>query len=108
MKQITVCFNIINLLCRYKIYIEGLAWSVSEKYILACDSVTLLVNPRYYDIFTRSLQPLKHYWPINENNKCKSIKFAVDWGNNHTKKVTTTMSYIRYKNKSKNLLLFSI
>ncbi|KAK6155700.1 hypothetical protein DH2020_009948 [Rehmannia glutinosa] len=27
---------------RYKIYIEGSAWSVSEKYILACDSVTLM------------------------------------------------------------------
>ncbi|XP_004300778.1 PREDICTED: protein O-glucosyltransferase 1-like [Fragaria vesca subsp. vesca] len=68
---------------RYKIYIEGTAWSVSEKYILACDSVTLLVKPKYYDFFTRSLQPMHHYWPIRNDNKCKSIKFAVDWGNNH-------------------------
>ncbi|XP_027361307.1 O-glucosyltransferase rumi homolog [Abrus precatorius] len=68
---------------RYKIYIEGYAWSVSEKYILACDSVTLLVKPRFYDFFIRSLQPTQHYWPIRDNNKCKSIKHAVDWGNNH-------------------------
>ncbi|KAL8100925.1 uncharacterized protein LOC141683220 isoform X2 [Apium graveolens] len=71
---------------RYKIYIEGRAWSVSEKYILACDSMTLLVKPQYYDFFTRSLQPLVHYWPINSNKKCSSIKFAVDWGNSHQKK----------------------
>ncbi|XP_057462183.1 uncharacterized protein LOC130752425 [Actinidia eriantha] len=68
---------------RYKIYIEGWAWSVSEKYILACDSVTLLVKPHYYDFFTRSLEPLHHYWPIRSDDKCRSIKFAVDWGNNH-------------------------
>ncbi|XP_017229525.1 uncharacterized protein LOC108204542 [Daucus carota subsp. sativus] len=68
---------------RYKIYIEGRAWSVSEKYILACDSMTLLVKPQFYDFFTRSLQPLVHYWPINNNNKCQSIQFAVDWGNSY-------------------------
>ncbi|ONI07048.1 hypothetical protein PRUPE_5G097300 [Prunus persica] len=71
---------------RYKIYIEGYAWSVSEKYILACDSVTLIVKPQYYDFFTRSLQPVHHYWPIRHDDKCKSIKFAVDWGNNHKQK----------------------
>ncbi|KAI3471132.1 hypothetical protein Pfo_027795 [Paulownia fortunei] len=68
---------------RYKIYIEGSAWSVSEKYILACDSVPLIVKPHYYDFFTRSLIPLKHYWPIKEDDKCRSIKYAVDWGNSH-------------------------
>lgn len=73
---------------RYKIYVEGLAWSVSQKYILACDSVALLINPHYYDFFTRSLLPTIHYWPINENDKCKSIKFAVDWGNKNAEKVT--------------------
>lgn len=71
---------------RYKIYIEGNAWSVSEKYILACDSPTLLVRPHFYDSFTRSLVPLQHYWPINPDDKCKSIKFAVDWGNRNKKK----------------------
>ncbi|GER27022.1 hypothetical protein STAS_02704 [Striga asiatica] len=70
---------------RYKIYIEGSAWSVSEKYILACNSVTLLVKPHYYDFFTRSLMPLKHYWPIKEDDKCRSIKYAVEWGNSHGK-----------------------
>lgn len=68
---------------RYKIYIEGSAWSVSEKYILACDSVALLVNPIYYDFFSRSLMPRQHYWPVRQDDKCRSIKFAVEWGNNH-------------------------
>ncbi|KAK2976534.1 hypothetical protein RJ640_023772 [Escallonia rubra] len=71
---------------RYKIYVEGVSWSVSEKYILACDSVSLLIEPHYYDFFTRSLLPTVHYWPINENDKCSSIKFAIDWGNKHAKK----------------------
>ncbi|KAF3438609.1 hypothetical protein FNV43_RR21372 [Rhamnella rubrinervis] len=70
---------------RYKIYIEGNAWSVSEKYILACDSLTLLVNPKYYDFFSRGLKPMQHYWPIKADDKCKSIKHAVDWGNTHKK-----------------------
>ncbi|XP_008439228.2 uncharacterized protein LOC103484079 [Cucumis melo] len=71
---------------RYKIYIEGSAWSVSEKYILACDSVTLIVKPHYYDFFTRGLMPVHHYWPVKDDDKCKSIKFAVDWGNSHKQK----------------------
>ncbi|KAL5098875.1 hypothetical protein RYX36_003202 [Vicia faba] len=78
---------------RYKVYIEGYGWSVSEKYILACDSPTLFVKPRYYDFFTRSLQPLQHYWPIKENDKCKSIKHAVDWGNNNNQKVSIIASF---------------
>jgi hypothetical protein len=72
---------------RYKIYIEGSAWSVSEKYILACDSVTLMVKPHYYDFFTRGMFPGHHYWPVKEDDKCRSIKFAVDWGNLHMRKV---------------------
>ncbi|KAI3783995.1 hypothetical protein L1987_43086 [Smallanthus sonchifolius] len=68
---------------RYKIYIEGSAWSVSEKYILACDSVTLMVTPRYYDFFTRGLMPGRHYWPVRMDDKCRSIKFASEWGDNH-------------------------
>ncbi|KAM7508671.1 hypothetical protein LguiA_019124 [Lonicera macranthoides] len=71
---------------RYKIYVEGIAWSVSEKYILACDSMSLLVTPHFYDFFTRSLVPTVHYWPINKDNKCNSVKFAVDWGNINTQK----------------------
>lgn len=79
--------------CRYKVYIEGSAWSVSEKYILACDSPTLLVKPHYYDFFTRGLIPVHHYWPIKEDDKCKSIKFAVDWGNSHKEKVIIPFLY---------------
>ncbi|KAJ3693018.1 hypothetical protein LUZ60_012113 [Juncus effusus] len=30
--------------------------------------------------------PGKHYWPIRNDQKCKSIKYAVDWGNKHAKK----------------------
>ncbi|GAV88308.1 Glyco_transf_90 domain-containing protein, partial [Cephalotus follicularis] len=71
---------------RYKIYIEGSAWSVSEKYILACDSTTFLVKPHYYDFYTRGLVPVHHYWPIKEDDKCRSLKFAVDWGNLHKQK----------------------
>ncbi|KAL6123239.1 hypothetical protein ACLB2K_075761 [Fragaria x ananassa] len=71
---------------KYKIYIEGSAWSVSNKYILACDSVTLLVRPRYYDFFMRGLMPVHHYWPVKDDDKCRSIKYAVDWGNSHQKK----------------------
>lgn len=72
---------------RYKIYIEGWAWSVSEKYILACDSMTLYVRSNYHDFFMRDMMPLQHYWPIRDNTKCSSLKFAVEWGNNHTQKV---------------------
>ncbi|KAG0534948.1 hypothetical protein BDA96_04G323600 [Sorghum bicolor] len=71
---------------RYKIYIEGSAWSVSEKYILACDSMTLVVTPKYYDFYSRVLMPMQHYWPIWDDNKCSSIKYAVDWGNSHKHK----------------------
>lgn len=71
---------------RYKIYIEGWAWSVSEKYILACNSPTLYVTPKFHDFFNRGMVPQKHYWPIRDNNKCKSLKFAVEWGNNYTAK----------------------
>lgn len=60
---------------------------MSEKYILACNSMTLLVKPHFHDFFTRSLEPLHHYWPIKENDKCRSIKFAVEWGNTHEREV---------------------
>ncbi|KAM0880363.1 hypothetical protein ACQ4PT_033628 [Festuca glaucescens] len=72
---------------RYKIYIEGSAWSVSEKYILACDSMTLVIKPKYYDFFSRVLMPTNHYWPVRDDSKCSSIKHAVDWGNSHKKKL---------------------
>ncbi|PHU26488.1 hypothetical protein BC332_04820 [Capsicum chinense] len=42
---------------RYKIYAEGQTWSVS-----------------------RGLMAIKQYCPIKDNDKCRSIKHAVDWG----------------------------
>ncbi|XP_027348989.1 O-glucosyltransferase rumi-like [Abrus precatorius] len=71
---------------RYKIYVEGVAWSVSEKYILACDSMTLFIEPIYYDFFTRSLVPRQHYWPISNQSICEDVKYAVDWGNANPEK----------------------
>ncbi|GLJ25637.1 hypothetical protein SUGI_0491140 [Cryptomeria japonica] len=70
---------------RYKIYVEGNAWSVSLKNIMACDSPTLLITPEYYEFFQRGLVPYKHYWPVRSDTMCDSIKFAVNWGNNHIK-----------------------
>ena len=32
---------------------------------------------------------MHHYWPVKNDDKCRSIKFAVDWGNSHQQKVTT-------------------
>ncbi|CAK8542329.1 unnamed protein product [Lathyrus sativus] len=74
---------------RYKIYVEGISWSVSEKYILACDSMTMFIKPRYYDFFSRSLVPYKHFWPISDQSICQDIKYAVDWGNTHPEKAKT-------------------
>ncbi|CAI9101789.1 OLC1v1039203C1 [Oldenlandia corymbosa var. corymbosa] len=71
---------------RYKIYIEGWAWSVSEKYIFACDSPVLYMTPRFYDFFIRGMVPQRHYWPVKDHDKCRSLKFAVEYGNNHPEK----------------------
>ncbi|RZC84431.1 hypothetical protein C5167_047216 [Papaver somniferum] len=66
---------------RYKIYAEGFAWSVSLKYILSCGSLPLMINPVFQDFFSRGLVPKENYWPVTFSNLCRSIKFAVDWGN---------------------------
>ncbi|EOY13660.1 Uncharacterized protein TCM_032294 [Theobroma cacao] len=71
----------------YKIYAEGVTWSGSEKYILACDSMILMITPRYYDFFSRSMVPMQYYWPIRNTSKCRDLKFAVEWDNNHPDKV---------------------
>ncbi|XP_077222957.1 O-glucosyltransferase rumi-like protein (DUF821) [Tasmannia lanceolata] len=68
---------------RYKIYAEGFAWSVSLKYIVSCGSLTLIVDPVYEDFFSRGLMPRQSYWPVSPTNLCQSVKFAVDWGNEH-------------------------
>ncbi|MBA0741333.1 hypothetical protein Gogos_014496, partial [Gossypium gossypioides] len=31
----------------------------------------------------RSMVPVQHYWRIRRKNKCRDLKFAVEWGNNH-------------------------
>ncbi|KAJ4895406.1 hypothetical protein Rs2_22200 [Raphanus sativus] len=66
---------------RYKIYAEGYAWSVSLKYIMSCGSMTLIISPEYEDFFSRGLLPKENYWPVSTTDLCRSIKFAVDWGN---------------------------
>ncbi|OEL27866.1 hypothetical protein BAE44_0011113 [Dichanthelium oligosanthes] len=68
---------------RYKIFVRGRSWSVSEKYILACDSPVLLLATPFKDFFSRGLVAGRHYWPIDPARKCPAIKFAVDWGNAH-------------------------
>ncbi|KAM0887218.1 hypothetical protein ACQ4PT_029174 [Festuca glaucescens] len=68
---------------RYKIYVQGRTWSVSEKYILACDSPMLVIDTTFKDFFSRGLVAGKHYWPIDPANKCSAVKSAVDWGNSH-------------------------
>ncbi|KAG9441174.1 hypothetical protein H6P81_017028 [Aristolochia fimbriata] len=85
---------------RYKIYMEGVAWSVSLKYILACDSLTLMEKSQYHDFFSRGLMPLLHYWPIKNEELCKSIKLAVDWGNTHKQQaqiIGKAASYFMHK-----------
>ena len=49
--------------------------------------MTLQVKSKYYEFFSRGMLPTVHYWPIRDNDMCKSLKFAVEWGNNHTEKV---------------------
>jgi protein glucosyltransferase len=68
---------------RYKIFVRGRSWSVSDKYILACDSPELRVDTPFQDFFSRGLVAGKHYWPIDPARKCPAIKLAVDWGNQH-------------------------
>lgn len=81
--------NVVGILCiiRYKIYAEGYAWSVSLKYILSCGSMTLIISPEYEDFFSRGLLPKENYWPISPTDLCRSIKYAVDWGNSNPSEV---------------------
>ncbi|CAN6333499.1 unnamed protein product [Urochloa humidicola] len=68
---------------RYKIYVQGRTWSVSQKYILACGSPMLRIDTPFHDFFSRGLVAGRHYWPIDAARMCPSIKIAVDWGNAH-------------------------
>ncbi|CAL9104554.1 unnamed protein product [Musa textilis] len=71
---------------RYIIYAEGYAWSVSLKYIMACGSLALIIEPQNEDFFSRGLVPKENYWPISPTDLCPSIKFAVEWGNRNPSK----------------------
>lgn len=84
---ISLIFFPSSSLCRYKIYAEGFAWSVSLKYIISCGSLALIISPQYEDFFSRGLIPKKNYWPVFPDELCKSIKFAVDWGNTNPSEV---------------------
>ncbi|MBA0656040.1 hypothetical protein Goklo_008440 [Gossypium klotzschianum] len=41
-------------------------------------------NSKLEDQCTYSMVPMQHYWPIRRQDKCRDLKFAVEWGNNHT------------------------
>lgn len=64
---------------------------------MACDSMTLYVKPRFYDFYIRGMMPLQHYWPIRDDSKCTSLKFAVHWGNTHVDKVHLTTDFLHCK-----------
>ncbi|CAM6106082.1 unnamed protein product [Calypogeia fissa] len=57
---------------RYMLYVEGVAWSVSLKYIMACGSPTMVISPDYYDFYQRGLQFGVHYIPVQPNASCIS------------------------------------
>lgn len=54
------------------IYVEGVSWSVSLKYIMACGSPTMVVSPNHYDFYMRGLQPGVHYIRVQPDNSCVS------------------------------------
>lgn len=87
-------YNSLSYLCRYKIYAEGYAWSVSLKYIISCGSLTLIISPQYDDFFSRSLMPVETFWPVSAVNMCPSIKFAVDWGNANPSEVPSNLGLL--------------
>lgn len=82
-----IYLNLYNKICRYKIYVEGVSWSVSKKYILACDSSALLIHSKYHDFFSRGLIPMQHYYPVKEDFTCDSINSTVSFGNSHQQEV---------------------
>jgi Glycosyl transferase family 90 len=58
---------------RYPVYIESCAWSTNFKHKLAAGSVTLAIQPHYYEFFSRALVPGMHYIPIDESDICNDI-----------------------------------
>lgn len=68
---------------RFKVYAEGATWSVGLKYALACGSVVLLLPQEHHDFYSRGLEPLRHFWPVDPKDLCNSLRFAVEYGNDH-------------------------
>ncbi|EFJ25800.1 glycosyltransferase, CAZy family GT90 [Selaginella moellendorffii] len=66
---------------RYKVYVEGIGWSVSLKYVMSCGSTMLQINPQYLEFYSRSLIPYLHFIPVRKTKICQSIQEAVEWGN---------------------------
>lgn len=68
---------------RFKVYAEGATWSIGLKYALACGSVLLLLPHAHHDFYSRGLEPLRHVWPVTPGMLCNSLRFAVEYGNDH-------------------------
>lgn len=66
---------------------------MSLKYILSCGSLSLIISPQYEDFFSRGLIPKKNYWPVSPTNLCPSLKYAVDWGNEHPSEVCFDLNF---------------
>ena len=56
--------------------------------------MSLVIDPHYYDFYSRGLLPTVDYWPISENDMCGSINNAVKWGNKHAKQVTFFLAFL--------------
>jgi hypothetical protein len=69
--------------------------------------MTLVVTPKYYDFYSRVLIPMQHYWPVRDEEKCSSIKYAVDWGNSHKQKVFSLYLYTLVMEICYNIILLT-
>lgn len=76
--------TVLNPDFRFKLYMEGWAWSASGKYILACDATTLMVESEWYEFWYRGLKPGVNFLPVAKApNLCANIRKTVDWGRAH-------------------------
>ncbi|GAQ80428.1 hypothetical protein KFL_000540050 [Klebsormidium nitens] len=75
---------------RYRIYAEGNTWSCSLKYALACASAALVIDPVYWDFYSRGLEPFRDFIPIERgDNMCDRLEMAVWWGDKHLQQATS-------------------
>lgn len=71
---------------RFKLYMEGWAWSASAKYIMACDATTLMVESEWFEFWYRGLKAGVNFLPVSKTpNLCANIRKAVDWARAHPK-----------------------